>query len=131
MSKKSKSFKISTREKEQSQRQLQVSQLINTSLVECFRREGKLSPDLHNCPLTITKVTISSDLRVAHCFFLPFNTSLTSDQILEAIEKSKYVIRNYVTHKVNLKYSPELRFYYDAAFDNAAQIEALLKNNHN
>lgn len=127
MSKNKRSFKLNTREKIQSQRQLQVSQLINASLVECFRKGKKLSPALDGCPLTITKVNISADLRVANCFFLPFNTNLTSDAILDALEESSYIIRSYVTSNVNLKYSPEIRFYYDAGFENAVQIEALLK----
>lgn len=127
MSKSSKNFKLKMREKEQSQRQLQVSQLINSSLIECFRRGGKLDHRLDAGPLSITKVNISPDLRIANCFFLPFNTKLTADEIIEALEESKYAIRDYVTRQVNLKYSPEIRFYYDAGFENAAHIEMLLK----
>ena len=122
-----KNFRPGIREKEQSQRQLKVSRVINTSLVECLRKGKKLSPLLDNCPLSITKVTVSADLRVANCFFLPFNTKLSGDEILEALEDSVYIIRDYVTRQVNLKYSPELRFYYDAGFDQSAQIEALLR----
>lgn len=127
MSKNRNNFKLKTREKEQSQRQLKVSQAINNSLIDCFRRGGKLHPLLYGCPLSITKVNISPDLRVANCFFLPFNTKLTGDEILEALEKSRYVIRDFVTRQVNLKYSPELRFYYDLGFENAKEIEQLLR----
>ena len=127
MSKSSKNFKINTREKVQSQRQLQVSQLINSSLIECFRKGSKLDHRLDACPLSITKVNISPDLRIANCFFLPFNTKLSVEEILEALEESKYAIRDYVTRQVNLKFSPEIRFYYDAGFENLAQIEMLLK----
>ena len=127
LSKSSKNFKINTREKVQSQRQLQVSQLINSSLIECFRRGSKLDHRLDTCPLSITKVNISPDLRIANCFFLPFNTKLSVEEILEALEESKYAIRDYVTRQVNLKFSPEIRFYYDAGFENLAQIEMLLK----
>ena len=77
--------------------------------------------------LTITKVNISPDLKIANCYFLPFNTNLSSDIILEALEESKYAIRQHVTKEINLKYSPEIRFYYDQAFENAAKIEQLLK----
>jgi len=96
-------------------------------LVECFRRGGKLDHRLDACPLSITKVNISPDLRIANCFFLPFNTKLSADEILEALEESKYAIRDQVTRQVNLKYSPEIRFYYDAGFENVAHIEMLLK----
>ena len=127
MSKNKKSFKLSTREKEQSQRQLKVSQVINSSLVECFRKGSKLPQALDNCPLSITKVTVSPDLRVANCFFLPFNTTLTSEDLLEALDEAKYVIRGFVTRQVHLKYSPEIRFYYDAGFENTTLIEELLR----
>ena len=77
-------------------------------------------------PLTITKVNISADLKVANCYFLPFNTNLSRNEILEALEESKYIIRQYVTKEINLKYSPEIRFFYDQAFENATKINLLL-----
>ena len=83
---------------------------------------------LISMPLTITKVNISPDLKIANCYFLPFNTILSSDVILEALEESKYVIRQHVTKEINLKYSPEIRFYYDQASENSAEIEDLLKS---
>ena len=77
-------------------------------------------------PLTITKVNITPDLKVANCYFLPFNTNLSRNEILEALEESKYIIRQYVTKEINLRYSPEIRFFYDQAFENAAKINLLL-----
>ncbi len=127
MSKNKKSFKLSLREKPQSQRQLKVSQIIHESLIECFRKGGQLEFCLDNCPLTITKVNISPDLRSANCFFVPFNTTLTADQIVSALALSQYSIRDFVTKKINLKYSPELRFFYDSSYENFNIIESLLK----
>lgn len=115
------------RNKEQSQRQLKVSQAIMTALNDCFRKGKGIDVRLFSMPLTVTEVIISADLKVANCYFLPFNTKLSADEILDALEQSKYFIRQYVTHEINLKYSPELRFHFDHAFDNAAKIEALLK----
>lgn len=77
-------------------------------------------------PLTITKVNITPDLKVANCYFLPFNTKLSEEEILKALEESKHIIRQYVTKEINLKYSPEIRFFYDQAFENAAKINLLL-----
>lgn len=128
MSKNRSNFKISRREQSQSQRQLKVSQVINAALVECLRREGRISRVLDGCPLTITKVNMSPDLRIANCYFLPFNTDLQAEQILDALEESKYVIRDYVTREVHLKFSPEIRFFYDEGFENAQRIEELLRN---
>ena len=77
-------------------------------------------------PLTITKVNITPDLKVANCYFLPFNTKLSEEEILKALEESRYIIRQYVTKEINLKYSPEIRFFYDQAFENADKIDLLL-----
>jgi ribosome-binding factor A len=122
-----KNYKLSIRHKEQSQRQLKVAQTIHSSLAECFRREGKLDYRLYGVPISIVEVNISPDLKVANCFFVPFNTELSISELLEALEESKYVIRNYVTRQVNLKYSPEIRFYYDEGGKNTILVEKLLK----
>lgn len=127
MLKSSKSFKLKTREKDQSQRQFKVSQAIHSALIGCFRKNAKLDYRLDGCPLSITKVNISSDLKLANCFFLPFNTTLTGEEIIEALEASRFVIRDYVTRQINLKYSPEVKFYYDSTFDAISLIEELIK----
>ena len=127
MLKSKKNYKLSIRHKEQSQRQLKVAQTIHSSLVECFRREGKLDYRLYGVPISIVEVNISPDLKVANCFFVPFNTELSISELLEALEESKYVIRNYVTRQVNLKYSPEIRFYYDEGEKNTILVEKLSK----
>ncbi len=115
------------RNKEQSQRQLKVSQLLMSAVIDCLRKAKGLDELLLNMPLTITKVTVSTDLRIASCYFLPFNTILTSNEISDALARSNYAIRAYVTKEINLKYSPEIKFYFDHAFDNFSKIEALLK----
>lgn len=127
MSKKKNNFKFNVRERVQSHRQLKVSNLVNVSLISCLRKGRGLDNKLCGCPLTITKVNISADLKVANCYFLPFNTTLSSDQILESLNRSKYVIRQYVTQEIKLKFSLELRFYYDAGFENVQLIDTLLR----
>ncbi|KJV55470.1 ribosome-binding factor A family protein, partial [Orientia tsutsugamushi str. Karp] len=37
-------------------------------------------------------------------------------------------IRRMITQKINLKYSPELRIFYDYGFDNAANVDKILKS---
>lgn len=127
MSKNKSTFKTKSNigEKVQSQRQLRVAELISVSVVACIRKGKGLDVKLYNSPLTITKVVVSGDLKIANCYFLPFNTTLSKEEILNALEESKYAIRHYVTREINLKYSPELRFFYDQAFENAAKLEKL------
>lgn len=116
---------------EKSYRQQKVATLINEALVEVLRRGKMLDECLIDCPLTITRVKVSSDLRIADCYFIPFNTSLTNKRINEGLNNSKYSIRNFVTEKINMKYSPEIRFHYDSGFDNANKVTELLKQVEN
>ena len=86
---------------------------------------------LDGFPITITKVNISTDLSIANCYFLPFNTKYEADELLEALEASKYAIRKFVTKKINLKFSPEIRFYHDVNFEQHALMEALFATKNN
>ncbi len=117
--------KVSDREK--SSRQKKVATLINEALVEVLRSGKMLDERLINCPVTITKVLVTADLKVADCYFLPFNTAFNKIQLTESLNNSKYAIRNFITAKINLKYSPEIRFHYDHGFDNADKVDKLLK----
>ncbi len=117
MLKKKNKFKLGKYQKEQSQRQLRVAQMIQSAIMYCLRKGKRLDDLLYDCPLTITKVVVTADLKIAYCYFLPFNTILTKEALSNALEASKYDIRKFVTSEINLKYSPELRFYYDQAFE--------------
>jgi len=126
LSKKSSNYKFRTRNKEQSPRQQKVSHLINTAIMEYLRKGSIVDVRLIDYPITITKVTISADLKIANCFFLPFNTKYSADEILHALEESKHVIRKFVTSEIQMKFSPELRFHIDKGFENSILIDELL-----
>lgn len=143
MSKKNNSYKFSARNKEQSPRQQKVSLLINSAIMNYLRKGTIVDVRLIDCPLTVTKVTISADLKIANCFFLPFytkfdkqtdiktnartNTKYSAEEILEALEDSNHLIRRFVTGEINMKYSPELRFYIDNGFENVIKVDELLR----
>ncbi len=113
--------------KANSHRQQKVATLINTAVVEILRRGKQLDERLINCPVTITKVIVSGDLKLADCYFVPFNTTFNEQELTTSLNNSRYAIRNFVTSKINLKYSPDIRFYYDHSFYNADKIDQLLK----
>lgn len=115
-------------EKAQSQRQLRVAELIGASIISCIRKGRGLDTRLYNMPLTVTKVNVCADLSIASCYVVPFNTSLSKEEILDSLEKSKYVIRHYVTEEINLRYSPELRFFYDSSFENVEKVDKLFES---
>ena len=115
--------------KESSQRQHKVARLINEALISILRNGKMLDLRLINCPITITKILVTADLKVANCYFLPFNTSLAEIEIMEALNNSRYNIRNFVTKKIKMKYSPEIRFHYDYSFENLYKVEQIINDN--
>ena len=119
-----------------SERQLKVAGLIKLSLTDAIKKEKTKDLRLTSTSVTITRVSISADLKVATCYVLPFcasynsvlQTKLSEKELLQALEDSKYGLRAWVTRHVALKYSPELRFCYDHGFENANLVEQLLQD---
>lgn len=109
-----------------SYRQERVASLITEAIVQYFSKGQLIDKRLISMPCTITKVEVTSDLKIARCYFIPFNTKLTHTEILEALNNSKYAIRSFVTEKIALRYSPEIRFSYDLGFHNANLIQEIL-----
>lgn len=125
------SLRRGARANSSSNRQLKVSGLIKLAIVEALQRGRVKDIRLINNPITITHVDVTSDLKMANCYILPFgNNKLSETELLEAFEESKYDLRKIVTSKVDLKYSPELRFFYDHDFDNASSVLQLLQSNN-
>lgn len=104
-----------------------VTSLIYATIIDVLRNGKQLDPRLVGFPLTITDVKVSRDLKIVSCYFLPFNTNLSEQDLIEALNNSKYAIRSFVTKKINLKYSPEIRFFYDKSFNNTFRVAELLQ----
>lgn len=77
---------------------------------------------------SITKVSVSKDLKLATCYFVPCVTAKsTPQQMLKALNDSKSFLRKYITQEVKMKYSPDLRFFYDSGLHNALEVDDVLK----
>lgn len=112
-----------------SNRQRKVAELIREVLVEVLRKGKMLDMRLIDSNVTITKVHVAPDLKIADCYFMPFGMQKGQEtELLDALEESKYSIRKAVTAKLRLKYSPELVFKYDHGFANANQVNSILSN---
>jgi ribosome-binding factor A len=110
-----------------SQRQQRIAALINSVLVEILQSRMILKNYTGNCPITLTKVSMSADLKIADCYFTPFNTTMQVAQIQKLLDDSSSMIRKIATDKINLKYSPQIKFHYDKGYDNTNEVEEILK----
>ena len=76
--------------------------------------------------LTVSKVEITSDLRLAKVFISLLNSKKPSNEVIDYIKHRRKVIRYHLGNKLNAKFVPDLRFYYDDSLKKAEKIGALL-----
>jgi ribosome-binding factor A len=110
-----------------SYRNQRVASAVRSALEEILFLGKNIDVRLGAAKCSITDVTISSDLKLITCYFVPGITSeLKADDILEALNASKFAIRRTLSTKVMLKYVPEIRFIYDHGFDNSMKVSKIL-----
>ena len=106
---------------------MRVQELLKSALNEILIRGETKNPILDNIMVTITHVDISPDLRNAKFYLVPIETDKT-DMIIKALNLSKKVIRKKIVDKVNLKYAPEISFYFDETINEVESLEKLFSS---
>lgn len=107
------------------QRQLRVGELIRHKLAEMLAR-GEIYDDvLASHVVTISEVRMSPDLRLATAYVMPLGGKDTKI-VLEALTRNSKFIRGEISHAVDLRVAPEVRFREDETFDEVSRIDQLL-----
>ena len=112
---------------EPSQRMLRVAELIRHSMAELLTRGDVIDPVLDTHVVTVPRVRMSPDLKLATIFVMPLGGQDTTE-VIAALERNKKFLRGEVVRRVNLKFAPEVRFRIDDTFDNASRIDSLLNS---
>ena len=107
------------------QRQLRVGEMIKQALGMLFIRDEAKLP-LSTKEITVTEVRMSPDLKTAKIFVMPLGGK-NSDEIVEKLKISSFMIRKILSKKIIMKYLPKLFFVKDNSFDYAEKIENLIK----
>lgn len=108
-----------------SQRQLRAGELIRHALVEIFQREDLRDPALSGVSLTVSEVRASPDLKQATAFVSPLGGG-DEAAIVAALNKSAPYLRGLLGRRIELKFTPALKFIADASFAEARRIDELL-----
>ena len=99
---------------------------------EEFKKEISMiiDQDLKNPNITgiisVTKVKVSKDLRVARVYVSLLNCK-SKKNTLQGLKNSSGFIRSELAKRINLRYTPELIFEIDDALEYGARIENILK----
>ena len=81
--------------------------------------------------LTVTKVKVSDDLKIAKIYLSFLENKKTVEELLEIIKSKHDLIRHHVSLNITLKYTPRLRFYHDDSIEHALRIDKLIQKIHN
>jgi len=89
-----------------------------------------MSRDLQELNLglvTITKVILSPDLKIAKTYLSFLGNQLTVDECLKKITERKGHIRFLLGKQLTIRYTPDLLFFHDDTIEYADKIEKLFK----
>lgn len=116
-------------ESQQGQRQLRVGAEIRAILSEVLQRGHFRDPELISGAhkITVTEVRISPDLKNATAYVMPLGGDQT-DILIPALNRAAPFMQAEMARGLKLRFTPKINFKLDDTFDNAANIEALLKS---
>ncbi|MDE2446660.1 MAG: 30S ribosome-binding factor RbfA [Alphaproteobacteria bacterium] len=108
-----------------SQRMLRAGELIRHALAEIFQRGETNDPELDKFMTSVVEVQLSPDLKIATAYVrtLLFGKE---EALLEALNRNRKYIRGLISPKLQMKFTPEVRFRIDSSLDYANKIDEIL-----
>ena len=79
---------------------------------------------------TITAVKVSRDLRIARIYFVTSEGKENREAAEKAFKHALGFIKRSLASQLNLRYMPDLKFFYDQSFDYGSNIDRLLQSVH-
>ncbi|HEY6879842.1 MAG TPA: 30S ribosome-binding factor RbfA [Polyangiales bacterium] len=79
---------------------------------------------------TVSGVKVTDDLRLAKVYVRTLDiesTKKAQQQVIKALDRAKGFLRRELAQRLQLRYAPELRFFYDESVDRGREIEAVLR----
>lgn len=77
--------------------------------------------------VTITDVDITNDLSFAKVYFTVLDTT-KKEQTLNALIKAAPFIRTKLAERIEIRHTPELKFYFDTSIEYGNHIEQIIKD---
>ena len=78
--------------------------------------------------ITFSHVSVSSDLKYAKVFFSVVQNKLSIEKTEEALNAKAKAFRKYLGRMLQIKFTPELKFFYDDTFSYTEKIESIFHN---
>ncbi len=80
--------------------------------------------------VTITKVTVSEDFRLAKVYFSVAGTLEERERSMKGLDSAKGYVRKELGRRIRLRYTPQIMFQFDPSIEYAIQMEELIQSIH-
>jgi ribosome-binding factor A len=80
--------------------------------------------------ITVTGVKISGDLRIAKVYYTCLGDEEQRKNSQKALESAQNFLRNELGQYLNIRFTPELRFFYDDSLEYSQHINEIIKKIH-
>jgi ribosome-binding factor A len=104
-------------------RQRKVADLIQEEISDIITRKVR-DPRVEG--VTITAVEVTPDLRYAEVYFATLGDEEGRQSALAGLNAAAGFLRHELAPRLDLRYTPELRFHVDHTWEQGARIDALL-----
>ena len=115
-----------TFDKQFSQRQLRVGELVKKNLGELLIRNEAKIPFINSKLITVTEVRMTPDLKTARVYVIPLG-GIDTKETVKILTEYSHLVRKALSKRLDIKFLPKLTFVEDNSFEYAEKIERIIK----
>jgi ribosome-binding factor A len=79
---------------------------------------------------TVIGVKLSGDFKIAHVYVSVIGDDKKKKETLDHLNNARGHVRSLLSHRVVMRYMPEIQFEYDTLFDQEQRVSELLNQIH-
>ena len=80
--------------------------------------------------VSITKVRVDRELAFANIYVNSLEGSESTDEVLAGLKHAAGYLRSELAHRIQMRHTPRLRFYWDPSPEHADRIDQLIASLH-
>jgi len=108
-----------------SNRQIRVGEMLRHTIANILEKNTLINDDLKDVSIIITEVDASPDLKNAKVYTTRLGGG-DMETVIDGLNNIKSFLKREISKSVQLKFTPDLKFYEDKTFDEANRINELL-----
>jgi ribosome-binding factor A len=119
---------MATKKKSDGKRSVKVGEAMRAELMNMLLMGEVHDPGVTNA--VVSSVAVTDDLRLAKVYVRHLDVESTEASrkvLLDALYRARGFMRRELAHRLELRYAPDLRFFWDESIDRGREMESLLR----